>query len=225
MGIEETLGLIPKGVFLLAAEGGDLFHGRGGILALSVDEDRLQDLFHCICASGKLRLLPCCIGIEQKQVLGGIVLFVHKTDQIGADLAGLLVVDPVDRLVAGIGDLFSVLGNLDLRHEITVLVLDCCELVHAAEGRAVLGSDQVGPHAPGRDGGTLDLQVVDQQFVQIIGCGDDRIGKSCRVQHLSRFFGEVCQVAGIQTDAVALRLDPCVAHLLEDTDRVGNAGF
>ena len=58
-----------------------------------------------------------------------------QTDQIGADLAGLLVVDPVDRLVAGIGDLFSVLGNLDLRHEITVLVLDCCELVHAAEGR------------------------------------------------------------------------------------------
>ena len=41
VGIEETLGLIPESLLLLAAVSGDLLDGRRSILALSVDEDRL----------------------------------------------------------------------------------------------------------------------------------------------------------------------------------------
>ena len=75
--------------------------------------------------------------------------FIGKADQISLQFSGVLFINPVNGLVAGIGDLFCILGNLDLRAKFSLLVLDCSQLVYAAERRAVLGGDKMGSHTPG----------------------------------------------------------------------------
>ena len=58
--------------------------------------------------------------------------------------------------VARVGDLLGVLGEFDLRDEFTGLFIqDGSQLVDTAEGRAILGGDQVSANAPGVDGCTL----------------------------------------------------------------------
>ena len=70
----------------------------------------------------------------------------------------VLSVDTVGRLIARVCDLLLVLGELDLRDEgSSLLVHDRRELIDAAEGRAVLGGDQVCADTPGVDGCALVL--------------------------------------------------------------------
>ena len=98
------------------------------------------------------------------------------------------------------------------------------QLVHAAEGGAVLGGDQVGADAPGIDGRALHFQAVDQLLVQVVGGGDHRVGETGLVQQLFRFFGQVGQVAAVQADSVEGQGNSGLAHLLEYLDGVGHAG-
>ena len=72
-------------------------------------------------------------------------------------------------LVARIGNLFRVLGELDLWYKHTVFILDGGQLIDAPKGRAVLRRNQVGSYTPDIDGGTLLFQVVNQVFIQIVG--------------------------------------------------------
>lgn len=130
-------------------------------------------------------------------------MFAHQADQIGDDFARVFVVDPLDGFVARVGDFLRVLGQLDLGNELTAgFVVDGRQFVHAAEGGAVLGGDQVGADAPGIDGRALHFQAVDQLLVQIVGGGDYRVGETGLVQHLFRFFGQVGQIAAVQADSV-----------------------
>ena len=70
----------------------------------------------------------------------------------------VLSVDTVGRLVARVCDLLLVLGKLDLRDKFAgLLVHDRRELINTAEGRAVLGGDQVCADTPGVDGCALVL--------------------------------------------------------------------
>ena len=79
----------------------------------------------------------------------------------------------MDDLIAGVRDLLGVLGLLDLRDKFLLLVIpDRGQLVYAAEGRAVFGSDHVGAYSPGGDGGALILQAGDQVLVQVAGSRD-----------------------------------------------------
>src|SRR5699024_9235450 len=113
-----------------------------------------------------------------------VVNLICQTDQVGDYLAVVLSVDAVDCLIAGICHLLSILRQFDLRYKLSgVSVSDSSQLVDAAEGRAVLGGNQVCPDAPGVDGGSLHFQAVNEILVQIIGGGDNRIGKACCVQH------------------------------------------
>ena len=61
----------------------------------------------------------------------------------------VLSVDTVGGLVARVCDLLLVLGELDLRDEgSSLLVHDRRELINTAEGRAVLGGDQMCSDSP-----------------------------------------------------------------------------
>ena len=170
-------------------------------------------------------LFPCLDRIEEQKGILLIELFIHETDQICDNLASLLVIDSLDGLVARIGNLFCIFRKLDLRDKFAcVTVLDGSQLINAAEGRAVLGGDEVCADTPGRDGSALNLQAVDQVFIQIVGGGDDCIRESGVIQHLAGFLGNICKVAAVEADAVESQRDTGVAHLLEDADRVRNTG-
>ena len=66
---------------------------------------------------------------------------------------------------------------------------------------------------------------MDEQLIQIIGGGDDRIRKACLIQHLARLLGQIGEVAAVKADSVALRLDACFFHFPENADGVGHTGF
>ena len=83
----------------------------------------------------------------------------------------------------------------------------------------------MGSHTPGGHRTALGLQAVDQIFIQVVGGGNDRIRKSCFIQHLSGLFGEIGQVAAVQTDAVEGQRNAGIPHLGENADGIGNAGF
>ena len=46
-----------------------------------------------------------------------------------------------------------------------------------------------------------------------------------QIQHDTCFFGQVCEISAVQTNAVALWMDTGVLHFTEDTDRIWNSGF
>ena len=70
----------------------------------------------------------------------------------------VLSVDTVGGLVARVCDLLLILGELDLRDEGSgLLIHDRRKLINTAEGRAVLGGDQVCADTPGVDGRALIL--------------------------------------------------------------------
>ena len=98
----------------------------------------------------------------------------------------VLGINTVNRLVAWVCDLLGVLGNLDLRAELTSLgILNGSQLVNAAEGRPICGSNHLCTNAPGMNLAALTLQALDDEFVQIVGGRNHCIGKSGFVQHLA----------------------------------------
>ena len=225
MGVDETPGLIPQGIQLLPAVFPDLHDAGRGIDAFSVQKDGDHQVAQDEASGRQKGFLPGLQRIEQEQRLVLPEGLVGQGDEIRLQLSGFLFIDPVDDLVSGIGDLFTVLGELDLGNEGSVLVHDGGQLVHAAEGRPVLGGDHVGPHAPGGHRTALGLQAVDQVLVQVVGGGDDRVRKACFIQHFSGFLGKIGQVAAVQADAVEGQGDPRLPHLGENADGVGNTGF
>jgi hypothetical protein len=48
---------------------------------------------------------------------------------------------------------------------------------------------------------------MDQHLIQVVRSRDDRIGKSCVIQHLTGLLGQISQVAAVQADAVRLGMD------------------
>lgn len=143
MRIGESSRLLPEGILLGEAARADIHDRLGLVQALTSLKDRDQHLTECELAGMELGLLPGLRGIEQcdRLILG--VDLILKADQIRLDLAGLLLIDAVDLLVAGVRDLLRVLGELDLGLEGAIVSPDCGELVDAAERRAVLGRDEV----------------------------------------------------------------------------------
>ena len=81
-----------------------------------------------------------------------------QTDQVSDNLMTFAAVDPVDRLVSGVGDLFTVFGEFNLGYELLCLTVhDSGQFIYAAKGRTAFGGDQVGSHTPGIDRCTLIL--------------------------------------------------------------------
>ena len=115
MRVHETFGLIPEGVLLLRADITDFHNGRRRVYTLAALEYRNKKFSQGIGVGVDLCLFPGLQRIEDDHILLIIEGLVSQADEIGADLAGLAVVDPVDGLVARVRDLLGVLGKLDLR--------------------------------------------------------------------------------------------------------------
>ena len=87
--------------------------------------------------------------IKNHEVLVSVKGLVSEGDEVSLDFAVLLVVETEHGLVAGVGNLLGVLGELNLRDELTCLfILYGSKLVDTAECRAVLGCDEVGSDTP-----------------------------------------------------------------------------
>ena len=224
MGIVEAFRLIPDGVFLFRAVI-PYFHNRGGSIdTFPFQEYRNQKLSEAIGSAFDLGLFPGLYRVKDDHIFFFVKSFVGQTDQIRADLAGLLIVNPVDSFVARIGDLLRIFRQFYLGHKLTGFILDGSQFVDAAERRAVFGSDQVCANTPRGNGSTLILQAVDQMFIQITGSRYGRVRISGIIQHFSRFLGHISQVAAVQTDAVIFQRNACLFHLIKDADSVGHAG-
>ncbi len=139
---------------------------------LAVLEYLHRKLTHGVGAGSEVCLFPCRYRVEEQQRLVLIELLADETDQICDDLAGFLVVDTVDGLVARVCDLLRVLGELDLRDEfLPPSFVHGSQLINTAEGRAVLGGDQVCADTPGVDGSALYSLSCDQVLIQVVGSG------------------------------------------------------
>ena len=121
MRVHETLRLIPEGVLLLRADITDFHNGRRRVYTLAALEYRNKKFSQGIGVGVDLCLFPGLQRIEDDHILLIIEGLVSQADEIGADLAGLAVVDPVDGLVARVRDLLGVLGKLDLRDKFSCL--------------------------------------------------------------------------------------------------------
>ena len=125
---------------------------------LTVLEYLHRKLTHRISSGSEECLFPCRYRVKEQQWLVLIERLADETDDISDDLVAVLSVDTVGGLVARVCDLLLVLGELDLRDEgSSLLVHDRRELINTAEGRAVLGGDQVCADTPGVDGRALVL--------------------------------------------------------------------
>lgn len=154
--IFQAQGFLPQRGFFLCTIIPQIHDLRGFIYAFPIEEYGNHQLPHGIAVGRQMGLFPGLDRVEEQQGIGGVIGFSYKADQVGDDLPGLFVVNSLDHLIAWIGDLLGVLRQLDLRDEFTgMLVLDGRQFVYAAEGRGILGGDQVRANTPGIDGSTL----------------------------------------------------------------------
>ena len=121
-------------------------------------------------------------------------------------------------------DLADVFADLDLRDDVAVLVLDGCELVHAAEHRLAARGDEPLAHAEAVDLRALPQQPRDQALIERVGHGDLAVGPAGVVEHFARLFRQVGDVAGVEADAAA-RDAQRLEHLVEGADGVRHAGL
>ena len=152
--------------------------------------------------------------------------FFRQCQQIRFDLTCFFIIDTNDFLDTGVCHFFHIIGQFDLGYKIAVFIFFCRQFINAAKGRAVIGSNQLCTNPPQADGGTLQFQAGDEVFIQITGCGDQRIGIACLIQHLSCTFGQICQVTAVQTDTKAFfRQNPLFFHFIEYLNGMGYPAF
>ena len=190
--VHQTAGFLPKCILFLQAVFTDI-HGSGRLIdTFAVLEERNHQLAQGEFSGSKAGLFPGLDGIEEGEMFILAECLLLETDDICLDLVFRLVIDTIDLLVAGIGDLFGIFGKLDLGDEVAIVILDGSQLVDAAERRIVLGSDQIGADAPGGDRRSLVFQGVDQVLVQVVGGGDDRVREAPLLRvPLSRMYWKV----------------------------------
>src|SRR5581483_8915602 len=121
---------------------------------------------------------------------------------------------------ARVGHLHRLLGELDLVVPATVGLADGGELVNAAEGGLIVGSDEHGADAPDVDGRALLLEAGDEMFVEIVAADDHGLFATGRVENFPRLDAEIGEVAGIKADAA--KLMAVTAEFPADLDRVAD---
>ena len=225
VGVLEALFLLPDLAVELAADvGADVADALGGAGALAALHDLGLQLPEG--AVPEEALLPGALRVDDDDALlhvrvGDAVL---TGDEVREGVA-LGVVDAVDPLQAGIGDLLHRLGDLDAGLPFALPVGDGAQLVDRAEYRVGFRGDHPLAHAEGIDPAALIQYGGDGVLVQAVADHDLRAAIARLVQHAPGLPGEVGQVAGIQPDAVIAGLDAPGLHLVKDPDGVGHAGL
>ena len=122
------------------------------------------------------------------------------------------------------GELGRLLGHLEAcRPRIVGRGARRRKLVHAAQGRLVVGRGELGAHAPRHDLGTLVANGLDGVFVQIVRQHDAAVGQTRLVEPLAGVARKPRQIARI--DADARKALPPLAHLEADRDGVVDAAL
>ena len=133
MGILKALNLVPQGILLCLAVGLNFLQLRQLVYQLTILEDRLQQIPHHIVVQ---RFdLPSCIGVKDVMGLFKVDGLIPQADLVRQRLSAVLVIVAVDTLKARVCDLGGVLTDLDLRNDLTGIVLHSRQLVDAAEHR------------------------------------------------------------------------------------------
>ena len=164
MRVIKALDLVPEGVDLLAAIGAYLFERGKPIDQLAAAEDG-----HLKLAGGKIIdrfLLPCSLGVKNRQVLAVIDGLVIDAHIVGNGLAGVVAVEAVELFKVGVRDLTDIFGNFDLRLDRAVLVFDGDKLINTAEDRLGARGDQPLTDAEHVDLRALAQEVLDKVFIQ-----------------------------------------------------------
>ena len=120
-----------------------------------------------------------------------------------------------------VGNLSRIFGDFDFRNDAAVFVFFCNELVNTAENRVTLCRNQTLTDTKRVDLRALVDQIADDIFVKRVGNNDLTFRQSRFIEHLTRFFGKVRQVAGVETNAAlgdALRNE----NFLERTNGIRN---
>ena len=146
------------------------------------------------------------------------------TQVVSQSLSGLVIIETIYLLEVRIGDLVHILADLDLRDDLAFLVFHCRQLINAAEYRLTAGGDHTLADTKGIDIRILQHQILNDVLIQRVGDRNLTLGPTGVVQHLTGLAGEVCHIAGVQTDT-ALGNTLRTQHLIESTDGVGHAGF
>ena len=217
LGVLEPESLFPQGFHLLPAVLLDGFDVRGIVDFFAVVEE--ADLQVAGREVLQFLLLPHGLRIEEDVPVAGRRRFVADRQQVGDGLSVFVVVEPVDFLIARVGDLFDVFGDLDFRDEFAVL-FDGHQLVDAAEYRLGLGCDETLADAEGVDLRTFHDHIPDQVFVQGVGNGDGAVFETCLVQHFPGLFRQIGDIAAVDADALGFRV-----QLPEYPDGIRDAGF
>ena len=100
---------------------------------------------------------PRCLIALKEQVFRFVDAFTFEDDDVSFHFPRIFIVNAQDVLQARIGNLFGIVAHLDLRHEFAIVIL-ADEFKDAAQGRTVLGRNQVRADAPGVDGAALGFQ-------------------------------------------------------------------
>ena len=222
MRILKTFNLVPQSFHFLLTVGLNLLQVRFLIHQAALLENRHQQLPHRKVSQGTL--LPGVFRV--KNGMGNMLRYrlFPQADLVCRSLARLLVVETVNFLKAGIGNLGRVLADLDLRDNPALLIFHRSQLVHAAEHRGTHGGDQALAYAEGIDLRLLQQQVPDQIFVQGVGDHNLAVRQPGLIQHHPGLLGQVRQVAAVQADAALLH-----AHgqqrFLKRPDSVGHAAL
>ena len=222
--ILETLDLIPQSINLTDAVLADVLNIRAVVNALAVLEQLYVQRTNRII--GNNTLLPGVDRMEQHIRQGSIDLLVVYGEHVAKCLAGLVVEQAVYLLEVRRGDLLDVLGNLDLRDDLAVFVLNGSQLIYAAEYRLGLGGDEPLADAERVDLRALYDEVAYQIFIERVGGHDLHIGETCVVEHLARLDREISDIARVQTDALGADAEAPLAAAMSGEqlfDRIADA--
>ncbi|MPN48048.1 hypothetical protein SDC9_195652 [bioreactor metagenome] len=160
VGVHHTLEGRPQGLFFLHEPVMNFADGGLLIYTFPVHKHRHQQLLHVIIRNGAL--FPGVHGVEDGERLAFVNGFRIQGHQVSQSHVIALSVDPVNFLIARIGDLPGIVRYLELG-----LAINFRQFIYPAEGRAIIGGDELGANAPGVNFGALELQVLDQVLVEV----------------------------------------------------------
>ena len=158
----------------------------------------------------------------ERERLGKINFLAAKRDEVGLRFARGFVVNSVKRFETGVGNLLGVVRNLDFRNDFSVF-FHGGEFINPAERRHVFARDEFGSDAPTVYLRALKFKALHEFFVQIARGADYRVRITGFVEHFSRSFrkiGEIARVYSYSERLFALRFE-----FVENLYRVRDSAF
>ena len=170
MGVLESHYLAPQHSRLFGAVAADCLDIGQIVDKLALFKQRHQQRLGVKVVEGAL--FPCVCGVKYGVGLACIDDFVAQGHNVGDIFAVLVAGQTPNLLEMRCGDLLHVLADLDLGDDVALLVLQCGQLVNAAEYGLALGGDQSLTDTEAVNACALRNKIAYQMLVEGVGCGD-----------------------------------------------------